>query len=200
MKEYKGWIIIVILILIGATYFYINENNNKKLKNVDDDIVDNEKDSQINSNSNTESSNNNNSASNSSSNQNSLSNASTTKKDSLKCTKTEKIDYGTIYYTNNYKFKSDKMTYGEGKIEVKLSSKYTSHRDQLLSEIKNSNKSFVALNGISESSTKNSSGFTYILKIDGTKVSATDLKNMGYKTLNYSGVKLYAYNNSFKCE
>lgn len=198
MKEYKGWIIIVILILIGATYFYINENNNKKLKNEDDDIVDNEKDSQINSNSNTENSSN--SASNSSSNQNSSSNASTTKKDSLKCTKTEKIDYGTIYYTNNYKFKSDKMTYGEGKIEVKLSSKYTSYRDQLLSEIKNSNKSFVALNGISESSTKNSSGFTYILKIDGTKVSATDLKNMGYKTLNYSGVKLFAYNNGFKCE
>jgi hypothetical protein len=196
MKKNISLITIILIIVVGASYIYFNDTNKKSDSNLKVEKKSNEEiqkqEEKPEENINQESNSNTLPPSNS--------NVASKTKDNLKCTKKEVTEYGDIYYTNTYKFKADKMTYGETKIEMKLNNKYTSSRDQLLTEIKNANKSFVALNGISDSSTKNSKGFVYILKIDGTKTSATDLNKMGYRTLNYAGVKIFAFNNKFKCE
>ena len=118
---------------------------------------------------------------------------------SLKCTKTEKNEYGTFAYTNTYKFSNNQMNTGTIKIKVTLKSSYRGYRDSLIQSLKEENKKFTKLDGISENVSKSSDGFTYTLKLNAKKLSKKELADMGYRTLNYSGVKIQMYNNNYKC-
>lgn len=118
----------------------------------------------------------------------------------MKCTKTVNNEYGKFVYTNTYKFKNDNLTTGEVKLKATLKSSYRNYRDSLISQLKSENKKYVKLKGISESVSKHSDGFTYTLKLNASKLSSQELADMGYRTRNRSGVRMYAYNNGFSCK
>lgn len=203
--ENKSTILYIILIIVigGIVIFYFNSFNRKDNIENNDNKVGEQKEENIPKNEvdkKPEQNNSQNEVDKKPEQDKNNDNKTSVNKDNLKCTKVENTEYGKILYTNTYKFKYDKMTYGEAKIEMQLNSKYKSYRDKLLNELKSANKAYTNIKGISESSSKKSSGFTYILKIDATKVSAKELSNMGYRTLNYSGVKMFAYNNKYKCQ
>lgn len=124
----------------------------------------------------------------------------TTNPTSLKCTKTFSNKYGKFVYTNTYKFKNKQMISGTIKIKATLNKSYYSYRDSLIQTFKEENKKFVKLDGFSESVDKRKDGFTYTFKLDASKLSKKELADMGYRTLNYSGVKIDAYNKGYKCE
>ena len=118
---------------------------------------------------------------------------------SLKCTKTVNNKYGKFVYTNTYKFKSGKMVTGTIRIEATLKKSYRNYRDSLIKSLKDENSKFIKLSGIKESVSKRSDGFTYTFKLNVNKLSKKALSELGYNTLNYSGVKIEAYNHSYKC-
>ena len=84
-------------------------------------------------------------------------------------------------------------------IKVTLNKSYKEYRNSLIQSFKEENKQFVRLDGISESVSKTSNGFTYTLKLDADKLSKKELADMGYRTLNYSGVRIAAYDQGYKC-
>lgn len=116
------------------------------------------------------------------------------------CTKTINNEYGKFVYTNTYKFKNDSLSTGEAKLKVTLKSSYRNYRDSLINELKDENKKYVKLDGISESVSKSSDGFTYIFKIDANKLSTKELADLGYRTRNRSSVRMNAYNNGYSCK
>lgn len=127
-------------------------------------------------------------------------NTQTTSKTSLKCTGTAKNEYGTYKYENTYTFKSNStMKTATIKTTVTLNKSYVGYRDSIIQSLKEENKKFVKLDGISESVSKKSNGFTYTIKIDATKLSAKELADMGYRTRNYTGVKMKAKEQGLKC-
>ena len=120
---------------------------------------------------------------------------------SLKCTQTTRDQTGTYLHTIDYKFdSSEKLLRADSKITVTLASEHMKQRDAFISEIKSANKQFTSMKGISDSSSKTNDGFIYTLVIDGTQVSDSDLAKMGYRTRNFSGARVYAYNNGYTCK
>ena len=73
------------------------------------------------------------------------------------------------------------------------------YRDSLIQSLKEENKKFVKLAGISENVTKTSNGFTYTITLDANKLSAKQLADMGYRTRNYTGVKMRAKEQGLSC-
>lgn len=127
-------------------------------------------------------------------------NTQTTSKTSLKCTGTAKNEYGTYKYEHSYTFKSNStMKSAILKTTVTLNKSYVGYRDSILQSLKEENKKFVKLDGISESISKKSNGFTYTIKLDATKLSTEELASMGYRTRNYTGVKMKAKEQGLKC-
>ena len=127
-------------------------------------------------------------------------NTQTTKKSSMKCVGTAKDEYATYSYNYNYSFSSDgKMKKAVSQITVTLNKSSVGYRDSMIQSFKNENKKFVKLDGISESISKKSNGFTYTMTIDASKLSAKELASMGYRTLNYTGVKMRAKELGLTC-
>lgn len=125
---------------------------------------------------------------------------STTNPSELKCTKTVTNEYGKFVYTNKYTFKNNQMVKGTVTVKATLNKSYIGYRNSLIQSLKDENKKFVKLDGISESVSKTSNGFTYTFKLNANKLSKKELAEMGYRTLNYSGVKIAAYDQGYKCE
>lgn len=206
-------VILVVLVMAVAVFFIVNHNRVKYEEEETNSTNSNAETSNTNSNSNTnvESNTNTNSSSNISSNDNSGSNLNTnistntntnvTKYPTqLHCTEKVQDTYGTYVATYDYTFRNDKMSSYKAVITGTLNKDYYSYRDSILKQYEDAHAIFYKVAGINVLSKKTNGGFVFQVEIKDTNmIDKAKLRELGFYILNYSGVKMKAYENGLTC-